>query len=76
LQKFLTEFSDRSKRVEALNTAVKGFVELGHSEVFKVQERQENFLQMWQGLNWLKRKKKFSLEKAFRYLSFLLWNLT
>ena len=69
LQKFLTDLSASSKRIEALDAAVEEFVQQGHSQLDKVQLRQKHIHQLWDHLNWLKGQKERSLEGASRYLS-------
>jgi len=69
LQKFLTDLSASSKRVEALDAVVEEFMQQGNSQLDKVQARQKNIHQLWDHLNWLKGQKERSLEGASRYLS-------
>lgn len=66
LQKFLTDLSASSKRIEALDAAVEEFVHQGHSQLDKVQSRQKHIHQLWDHLNWLKGQKERSLEGASR----------
>jgi len=68
LQKFLTDLSASSKRIEALDAAVEEFMQQGHSQLDKVQARQKHIHQLWDHLNWLKGQKERSLEGASRYL--------
>jgi spectrin beta len=69
LQKFLTDLSASSKRIEALDASVEEFIKQGHSKLDKVQARQKHIHQLWDHLNWLKGQKERSLEGASRYLS-------
>lgn len=66
LQKFLTDLSASSKRIEALDVAVEEFVRQGHSQLDKVRTRQKQIHQLWDHLNWLKGQKERSLEGASR----------
>jgi spectrin beta len=68
LQKFLTDLSASSKRVEALDAVVEDFMQQGHSQLDKVQARHKHIHQLWDHLNWLKGQKERSLEGASRYL--------
>jgi len=63
-EKFLTDLSASSKRVEALDAAVEDFVRQGHSQLDKVRARQKQIHQMWDHLNYLKGLKEKSLEGA------------
>nr|CAD7256489.1 unnamed protein product [Timema shepardi] len=63
-EKFLTDLSASSKRIEALDASVEEFVVQGHSQLDKVQARQKQIHQMWDHLNWLKGQKERSLEGA------------
>jgi spectrin beta len=67
LQKFLTDLSASSKRIEALDAAVEEFMQQGHSQLDKVQARQRHIHKQWDHLNWLKGQKERSLEGASRY---------
>ncbi|XP_049846907.1 spectrin beta chain, non-erythrocytic 1 isoform X2 [Schistocerca gregaria] len=63
-EKFLTDLSASSKRVEALDAAVDEFVRQGHSQLDKVRARQRHIHQLWDNLNRLKAQKERSLEGA------------
>ncbi|XP_039289552.1 LOW QUALITY PROTEIN: spectrin alpha chain, non-erythrocytic 1-like [Nilaparvata lugens] len=63
-EKFLTDLSASSKRIEALDNAVEEFVRQGHSQMDKVRARQKHIHQLWDHLNWLKGQKERSLEGA------------
>nr|XP_018898887.1 PREDICTED: spectrin beta chain, non-erythrocytic 1 isoform X2 [Bemisia tabaci] len=63
-EKFLTDLSASSKRIEALDTAVETFKKQGHSQLDKVRARQRHIHQLWDHLNWLKGQKEKSLEGA------------
>nr|CAD7456118.1 unnamed protein product [Timema tahoe] len=63
-EKFLTDLSASSKRIEALDASVEEFVVQGHSQLDKVRARQKQIHQMWDHLNWLKGQKERSLEGA------------
>ncbi|XP_075227745.1 spectrin beta chain, non-erythrocytic 5 kst isoform X2 [Lycorma delicatula] len=63
-EKFLTDLSASSKRIEALDKAVEEFVRQGHSQLDKVRARQRHIHQLWDHLNWLKGQKERSLEGA------------
>lgn len=67
-QKFLTDLSASSKRIEALDAAVEEFVRQGHSQLDKVRARQKQIHQLWDHLNWLKAQKERSLEGASRWV--------
>lgn len=66
LQKFLTDLSASSKRVEAIDAAVGDFVHQGHSQIDKVKARQRHIHQLWDNLNRLKAQKERNLEGASR----------
>ncbi|KAK7865818.1 hypothetical protein R5R35_001276 [Gryllus longicercus] len=63
-EKFLTDLSASSKRIEALDAAVEEFVKQGHSQLDKVRARQRHIHQLWDHLNRLKAQKERSLEGA------------
>lgn len=63
-EKFLTDLSASSKRIEAIDLAVEDFVRQGHSQLDKVKARQRQIHQMWDHLNYLKAQKEKSLEGA------------
>ncbi|XP_066999614.1 spectrin beta chain, non-erythrocytic 5 isoform X3 [Anabrus simplex] len=63
-EKFLTDLSASSKRIEALDAAVEEFVRQGHSQLDKVRARQKHIHQLWDHLNRLKAQKERSLEGA------------
>ncbi|XP_024085304.1 spectrin alpha chain, non-erythrocytic 1 isoform X3 [Cimex lectularius] len=63
-EKFLTDLSASSKRIEALDATVDEFVEQNHSQLDKVRAKQQQIHQMWDHLNWLKAQKDKSLEGA------------
>jgi len=68
LQKFLTDLSARTKRIEALDATVEHFMQQGHSQLDKMQARQQHIHQLWDNLKWLKGQKEHSLEGASRYV--------
>lgn len=63
-EKFLTDLSASSKRIEALDTAVQDFTRQGHSQLDKIKSRQKQIHQLWDHLNYLKGQKEKSLEGA------------
>ncbi|KAF6212345.1 hypothetical protein GE061_012867 [Apolygus lucorum] len=63
-EKFLTDLSASSKRIETLDATVDEFVRQGHSQLDKVRARQQQIHQLWDHLNWLKAQKEKSLEGA------------
>ncbi|BET01245.1 Spectrin [Nesidiocoris tenuis] len=63
-EKFLTDLSASSKRIEELDATVNEFVRQGHSQLDKVRARQQQIHQLWDHLNWLKAQKEKSLEGA------------
>lgn len=63
-EKFLTDLSASSKRVESIDSAVEDFVRQGHSQLDKVKARQRQIHQMWDHLNHLKSQKEKNLEGA------------
>uniref|UniRef100_A0A8D8QLB4 Spectrin beta chain, non-erythrocytic 5 n=1 Tax=Cacopsylla melanoneura TaxID=428564 RepID=A0A8D8QLB4_9HEMI len=63
-EKFVTDLSASSKRIEALDVAVDEFVKQGHSQLDKVKARQKHIHEQWEHLNWLKAQKEKSLEGA------------
>lgn len=63
-EKFLTDLSASSKRVEAIDAAVEDFVRQGHSQLDKVKHRQKQIHQQWDHLNNLKAQKEKNLEGA------------
>ncbi len=63
-EKFLTDLSASSKRIEAIDAAVDDFVRQGHSQLDKVKSRQRQIHQLWDHLNYLKSQKEKNLEGA------------
>ncbi|XP_055911888.1 spectrin beta chain, non-erythrocytic 5 isoform X2 [Eupeodes corollae] len=63
-EKFLTDLSAASKRVEEIDTAVQTFTRQGHSQLDKVVARQKQIHQIWQRLNNAKAEREKSLEGA------------
>lgn len=63
-EKFLTDLSASSKRIDSLDGAVDEFVRQGHSQLDKVKARQRQIHQLWDHLNYLKSRKEKSLEGA------------
>ena len=63
-EKFLTDLSASSKRIEAIDMAVDDFARQGHSQLDKIKIRQRQIHQQWQHLNHLKAQKEKSLEGA------------
>lgn len=63
-EKFLTDLSASSKRVDAVDAAVEDFVRQGHSQLDKVKARQRQIHQIWDHLNHQKSQKERSLEGA------------
>ncbi|CRK98513.1 CLUMA_CG011869, isoform A [Clunio marinus] len=63
-EKFLTDLSASSKRIEAIDMAVDDFARQGHSQLDKIKIRQRQIHQLWQHLNHLKAQKEKSLEGA------------
>lgn len=63
-EKFLTDLSASSKRIESVDAAVDDFVRQGHSQLDKVRARQKQIHQLWDHLNYLKSQKEKSLEGA------------
>lgn len=63
-EKFLTDLSASSKRVDAVDAAVEDFVRQGHSQLDKVKARQRHIHQIWDHLNHMKSQKERSLEGA------------
>ncbi|XP_044739331.1 spectrin beta chain, non-erythrocytic 1 isoform X2 [Chrysoperla carnea] len=63
-EKFVTDLSASSKRIEALDNAVEQFVQQGHSQLDKVKARHRQIHQLWDHLNRLKAQKERSLEGA------------
>lgn len=63
-EKFVTDLSASSKRVEALDAAVEEFVRQGHSQLDKVKARQKQIHQLWAHLNNIKAQKEKNLEGA------------
>lgn len=63
-EKFVTDLSASSKRIEALNDAVEEFVQQGHSQLDKIKARHRQIHQLWDQLNRLKSQKERSLEGA------------
>lgn len=63
-EKFLTDLSASSKRIEAIDGAVDEFVRQGHSQLDKVKARQRQIHQLWDHLKYLKDRKEKSLEGA------------
>lgn len=63
-EKFFTDLSASSKRIEAIDSAVDDFVRQGHSQLDKVKQRQKQIHQLWLHLNKLKAQKEKNLEGA------------
>lgn len=63
-EKFLTDLSASSKRIEAVDSAVEDFIRQGHSQLDKVKHRQRQIHQQWDHLNKLKAQKEKNLEGA------------
>lgn len=63
-EKFLTDLSASSKRIEAIDLAVEDFVRQGHSQNDKIKIRQRQIHQLWNHLNHLKSQKEKNLEGA------------
>ncbi|XP_037904390.1 spectrin beta chain, non-erythrocytic 1 isoform X3 [Hermetia illucens] len=63
-EKFLTDLSAASKRIEAIDSAVDSFTRQGHSQLDKIKARQRQIHQMWDKLNNAKAQKEKSLEGA------------
>lgn len=63
-EKFLTDLSASTKRIEALDAAVEDFVRQGHSQLDKVRSRQRHIHNLWDNLNRIKAMKEKNLEGA------------
>lgn len=63
-EKFLTDLSASSKRIEAIDLAVDDFDRQGHSQLDRIKIRQRQIHQQLQHLNHLKAQKEKSLEGA------------
>lgn len=63
-EKFLTDLSASSKRIEAIDMAVDDFKHQGHSQLDKIKARQRQIHQQWDHLNHLKALKEKNLEGA------------
>lgn len=63
-EKFLTDLSASSKRIESIDSAVSDFIRQGHSQLDKVKQRQKQIHQQWDHLNNLKAQKERNLEGA------------
>lgn len=63
-EKFLTDLSASTKRIEALDAAVDDFVKQGHSQLDKVRSRQRHIHKLWDNLNHIKAMKEKNLEGA------------
>lgn len=63
-EKFLTDLSASSKRIEAIDLAVDDFIRQGHSQLDKVKQRQRQIHQQFDNLNKLKTQKEKNLEGA------------
>lgn len=63
-EKFLTDLSASSKRIESIDSSVDDFVRQGHSQLDKVKQRQKQIHQQWDHLNNLKAQKERNLEGA------------
>lgn len=63
-EKFLTDLSASSKRIESIDSSVEDFIRQGHSQLDKVKQRQRQIHQQWDNLNKLKSQKEKSLEGA------------
>ncbi|SPP87212.1 spectrin beta chain, non-erythrocytic 5 isoform X2 [Drosophila guanche] len=63
-EKFITDLSAASKRVEEIDGAVDTFRQQGHSQLDKIIARQRQIHQIWQRLNNAKAQREKSLEGA------------
>lgn len=63
-EKFLTDLSASSKRIEAIDMAVDDFARQGHTQLDRIHIRQRQIHQQLQHLNHLKAQKEKSLEGA------------
>lgn len=63
-EKFLTDLSAATKRIEEIDSAVDTFRRQGHSQLDKIIARQRQIHQIWQRLNNAKAQKEKSLEGA------------
>ncbi|KAL5291928.1 SPTBN5 family protein [Megaselia abdita] len=63
-EKFLTDLSAASKRIEEIDSAVETFTQQGHSQLDKIKARQRQIHQIWQKLNNAKAQREKSLEGA------------
>ncbi|XP_055716450.1 spectrin alpha chain, non-erythrocytic 1 isoform X4 [Phlebotomus papatasi] len=63
-EKFLTDLSASSKRIDALDAAVEDFIQQGHSQLDKIKARQKQIHQLWDHLNYLKAQKEKNLQGA------------
>ncbi|XP_053955094.1 spectrin beta chain, non-erythrocytic 5 isoform X2 [Anastrepha ludens] len=63
-EKFLTDLSAASKRIEEIDGAVDNFRRQGHSQLDKIIARQRQIHQIWQRLNNAKAQREKSLEGA------------
>ncbi|XP_037933014.1 spectrin beta chain, non-erythrocytic 5 isoform X1 [Teleopsis dalmanni] len=63
-EKFLTDLSAASKRIEEIDGAVDTFRRQGHSQLDKIIARQRQIHQIWQRLNNAKAQREKSLEGA------------
>jgi spectrin beta len=63
-EKFLTDLSASSKRIETIDSAVDDFTKQGHSQLDKIKIRQRQIHQQWNNLNNIKSQKEKNLEGA------------
>lgn len=63
-EKFVTDLSASSKRVDSIDAAVEDFVRQGHSQLDKVMARQKQIHQLWAHLNNIKAQREKNLEGA------------
>lgn len=63
-EKFLTDLSASSKRIDSLDAAVDEFTRQGHSQLDKIKARQKQIHQQWDHLNYLKAQMEKNLAGA------------
>ncbi|XP_069954045.1 spectrin beta chain isoform X10 [Cherax quadricarinatus] len=63
-EKFLTDLSAASRRIEIIDKMVQDFEATGHSQLEKIKVRQKQIHDQWAHLNRLKQQKERSLEGA------------
>lgn len=63
-EKFLTDLSASSKRIESIDASVNDFIRQGHSKLDSVKHRQKQIHSQWDHLNSLKSQKERNLEGA------------